>query len=92
VAFYADVDVRPSEEEDGAYYYTMQEDEYMLQDGVQEHVVCMYASDNYDQAMKAPDQNHFMEAVIKEVNDHIISNHWVLMTISKVAKGEKLLE
>jgi hypothetical protein len=47
---------------------------------------------NYDQAMKAPDKQNFIEAIVKEVNDHITSKHWILIPRSKVPKGVKLLD
>jgi hypothetical protein len=33
-----------------------------------------------------------MEAVVKEVNGHITSKHWILITISQVPKGVKVLD
>jgi hypothetical protein len=46
----------------------------------------------YDQAMSAHYKQNFLEAVVKEVNDHIISNHWVLLPRSQVPKGVKVLD
>jgi hypothetical protein len=40
----------------------------------------------YDQAMKDPDKKNFVEAIVKEVNDHITSNYWVLIPRFQVPK------
>jgi hypothetical protein len=46
----------------------------------------------YDQAMRAPDKHNYVEAIVKELNDHITSNHWVLIPRSQVPKGIKVLD
>ena len=45
----------------------------------------------FDQAMRAPDSNEFVKAVIKEVNDHIERKHWELIPREQVPKGVKVL-
>jgi hypothetical protein len=41
--------------------------------------------------MMAPDRQNFVEAVVKEVNNHITSKHWVIIPRSQVPKGVKVL-
>jgi hypothetical protein len=86
-----------TEEVDESYYDALHEDEYRIQDGMRYPVAFMSATDEenmlyYDQAMKAPDKQNFFEAIVKEVNDHITSNHWVLIPRSQVPKGVRLLD
>jgi predicted SnoaL-like aldol condensation-catalyzing enzyme len=46
----------------------------------------------YHQTMRAPDKKNFVESIVKEVNDHSTSNHWVLIPRSQVPKGIKVLD
>ena len=46
----------------------------------------------YHQAIKAPDKEEFMQAIVKEINDHIEGNHWALIPKEEVPKGEKILD
>jgi hypothetical protein len=81
---------------DEAYYDVLHEDNYRIQDDMKDPVAFMSSTDEdtmyYDQAMKAPDKQNFIEAIVKEVNDHITSKHWILIPMSKVPKGVKVLE
>eukprot|EP00970_Alexandrium_tamarense_P016063 scaffold6008_cov76-Alexandrium_tamarense.AAC.1 len=38
----------------------------------------------FHQAMKQPDSEEFVKAVVKEVNGHIENNHWQLVPRSEV--------
>jgi hypothetical protein len=65
-----------------AYYDAMHQDDYLLQDQMQNPIAFM-ASTNQDtmyfhQAMQAPDRDQFKKAVVKEVNDHIENHNWEL--------------
>jgi hypothetical protein len=78
-----------------AYYKAMHQEDYLLQDEMMNPVAFM-ASSNQDtmyfhQAMKAPDRKQFMQAVIKEVNDHIENKNWELIPRDKVPKGTTIL-
>jgi hypothetical protein len=77
-----------------AYYDALHEDEYRIQDDMRGQVAFMSATDEddvyYDQAMRGPDRQNFVEAVVKEVNDHIISKHLVLIPRSQVPKGVRV--
>jgi hypothetical protein len=81
---------------DEAYYDVLHEDDYRIQDDMKDHVVFMSSTDEdtmyYDQDMKAPDKKNFSEAIVKEVNDHITSKHWILIPRSKVPKGVEVLD
>jgi hypothetical protein len=81
---------------DEAYYDALHEDDYRIQDDMKDPVAFMSAKDEdtmyFDQAMKAPDKQNFVEAIVKEVNDHITSKHWILIPRSKVPEGVKVLD
>jgi hypothetical protein len=81
---------------DESYYDVLHEDDYRIQDDMKDPVALMSPTDEdkmyYDQAMRSPDKQNFIEAIVKEVNDHITSKHWILIPRSKVPKGVKLLD
>ena len=43
------------------------------------------------EAMAAPDRKQFLEAMLKEVRDHEDRGHWVLVPMSEVPKGQRVL-
>ena len=47
---------------------------------------------HYHQAMRAPDKGHFINAMIKEVEDHVQRKHWELIPISEVPPDTKMLD
>jgi hypothetical protein len=81
---------------DESYYNVLHEDDYRIQDDMKDPVSFMSSTDKdtmyYDQAMRAPDFKKIIEAIVKEVNDHITSKHWILIPRPKVPKGVKLLD
>jgi hypothetical protein len=81
---------------DEAYYDVLHEDDYRIQDDMKDPVAFMSSTDEatmyFDQSMKAPDKQNFVEAIVKEVNDHITSKHWILIPRSKVPEGVKVLD
>jgi hypothetical protein len=81
---------------DEAYYDALHEDDYRIQDDMKDPVAFMSSTDEdtmcFDQDMKAPDKQNFFEAIVKEVNDHITSKHWILIPRSKVPEGVKVLD
>jgi hypothetical protein len=85
-----------AEDVDESYYDVLHEDDYRIQDDMKDPVAFMSSTDEdtmyYDQAMRAPDKQNFIEAIVKEVNDHITSKHWILIPRSKVPKGVKVLD
>jgi hypothetical protein len=42
--------------------------------------------------MKAPDRNEFVNAIVKEMNDRIVSKNWELVPRQEVPKGMKVLD
>jgi hypothetical protein len=85
-----------AEDVDEAYYDILHEDDYCIQDDMRDPLAFMSSTDEdtmyYDQAMWAPDKQNFIEAIVKEVNDHITSKHWILIPMSQVPKGVKVLD
>jgi hypothetical protein len=75
---------------DESYYDVLHEDDYRILDDMKDPVAFMSSTDEdtmyYDQAMRSPDKQNFIEAIVKEVNDHITSKHWILIPRSKVPK------
>ena len=45
----------------------------------------------FDQTISQPDRNQFIQAIVKEVNDHIDHKHWRLIHISEVPEDQKVL-
>jgi hypothetical protein len=85
-----------AEEANEAYYDALQEDDYRIQDDMRYPVAFTSATDEgnmyYNQAMRAPDKQNFVEVAVKEIYDHITSKHWVLMPRYHVQKGVKVLD
>jgi hypothetical protein len=83
-----------AEEADKSYYDALHTYDYRIQDDMRDPVAFVPATYDgtmyYDQAMRAPDKHNCVEAVVKEVNDHITSNHWILIPRSQVPKGVKV--
>jgi hypothetical protein len=46
----------------------------------------------FHQAMKAPCQDEFVKAIVKEINDHIVSKNWELVPRQDVPAGVKVLD
>ena len=79
-----------------AYYDVLHEDDYIMQDQMCDPIAFKASSDPdtmyYHQAMTAPDRQHFLSAIVKEVNDHITNNHWALIPREEVPEGTKILD
>jgi hypothetical protein len=79
-----------------AYYDVLHEDDYSMQDKMCDPIAFKASSDPdtmyYHQAMTAPDRQHFLSAIVKEVNDHITNNHWALIPREEVPEGTKILD
>ena len=43
----------------------------------------------YHKAMHERDSGEFVEAIVKEINDHIINKHWELVDKVSIPKGTK---
>jgi hypothetical protein len=46
----------------------------------------------FHEAIRQPDREDFIKAIIKEINDHINRKHWILVLREKVPKGTKILD
>jgi hypothetical protein len=79
-----------------SYYEALHEDDYKLQDDMSDPIAFLSHHSDPDtmyfhEAVKQPDREEFIKAIIKEINDHIDRNHWVLVPRNKVPKGTKIL-
>jgi hypothetical protein len=45
----------------------------------------------FHEAIRQPDREEFIKAIIKEINDHIRRKHWILIPREQVPKGTKIL-
>ena len=79
-----------------SYYEALHEDDYVLQEKMMDPIAFKANGDPdnmyYHQAIRAPDKEDFMKAIVKEINDHINGNHWALIPREEVPKGEKILD
>ena len=78
------------------YYEPLHEEDFKLQDDMKDPIGFKASTDPdtmyYHQAMKAPDKEQFISAIVKEINDHITNNHWQLVPKSEVPAGTKVLD
>jgi hypothetical protein len=83
------------DDSDEAYYDALHEDDYALQDAMDNPIAFLAQTDAdtmyFDQAMQAPDRKEFVKTCIKEVNDHIDRKHWELVPREEVPKDVKIL-
>ena len=78
-----------------AYYEVLHEEDYQMQEDMSDPIAFL-ASTNadtmyFDQAMRQPDKDEFVKAIVQEVNAHIDRNHWELIPRSQVPKGNDIL-
>ena len=45
----------------------------------------------YHEAMEQHDSKHFVNAIVKEFNDHVEQKHWLLINKSEVLKGVTII-
>lgn len=79
-----------------SYYEALHQEDYRLQDEMDDPIA-FAAKDgedtlHYGQAMRAEDRRDFIEAMVKEVEDHVRRKHWKIVHISEVPKGHKVLD
>jgi hypothetical protein len=64
-----------AEDVDETYYNALNGDDYRIQEDMRDPMAFVSATYEdtmyYHQAMKSPDKKNFLEAIVKEVNDHI---------------------
>jgi hypothetical protein len=80
-----------------SYYEVLHEDDYKLQDEMSDPIAFLARTSDPDtmyfhQAIRQPDREEFIKAIIKEINDHIKHKHWVLVPREQVPKGMKILD
>ena len=81
-----------------AYYDVLHEEDFTLQDEMSDPIAFKASSDPdtmfYHEAISAPDRKQFMQAIVKEVNDHIENEHsWELaVPVNDVPEGTKILD
>ena len=78
------------------YYDIMHEFDYSIQQESDDPIAFLVKTDAdtmyLHQALKEPDRDQFVRAVIREVNDHIVRKHWELIPISQVPEGQTVLD
>jgi hypothetical protein len=79
-----------------SYYEVLHEDDYKLQDDMNDPIAFLSRTSDPDmmyfhEAIRQPDREDFIKAIIKEVNDHIKRKHWILVPREDVPKGTKIL-
>jgi hypothetical protein len=80
-----------------SYYDVMYEDDYFLQDKISDPIAFLSSHSDPDtmyfhEAIRQPDSEDFVKAIIKVLNDHIDRKHWILMPHNEVPKGTKILD
>ena len=78
------------------YYEAMHQDEYKIQDDIQDplaYLAISYPDAMYfGQAMKEPDSKEFLNALIREVKRHCELKHWKILPRGEVPKGQPILD
>ena len=73
-----------------------QQEEWDIQQAMQDPIAFATNSDPdtmyMHQAMKQPDKKEFLQAMDKEINDHVAKGHWKLIPKAKVPKGINVLD
>jgi hypothetical protein len=96
LAFAAERNDIQEEEAEERYYDAMHEDEYRIQDDVTDPIAFLAKTDEdtmyFHQAMKAPEKEEFIKAIVKEMNDHIVSKNRELVPRQDVPEGVKVLD
>jgi len=88
----------PATTDDEAYYDALHEDDYAIQDAMQDPIAFMSNKKGdadtmyYHQAMAAPDKPKFQEAMLKEFHDHVDRKHFIPVAIEKIPLGTKILD
>jgi hypothetical protein len=83
LAFAAERNDIQEEEAEERYYDAMHKDEYRIQDDMTDPIAFLAKADEdtmyFHQAMKAPEKEEFIKAIVKEMNDHIVAKKWELV-------------
>ena len=78
------------------YFDILHQEDYKLQDSMLDPIA-FAAKDgrdtlHYGQAMRAHDKRNFIQAMVKEVEDHVSRKHWGIVPRSAVPKGHRVLD
>jgi len=78
------------------YYEVMHEADYTIQNESNDPISFLAKTDADTmylyQALREPDRDQFIKAVIREVNNHIKRKHWELIPMSQDPEGHKVLD
>ena len=81
---------------DEEYFEVMHNLDYSIQQDLDSPITYLAKTDRdtmyLHQALREPDREKFVQAVIKEMNDHIVRDHWKLIPISQVPANQKVLD
>ena len=85
------------EQKNQQYYKVMHQEKYKIQDDMEDPSLAYLARSDpdtmyFDQAMKEPDHQEFLNAAISEVNSHCELKHWKLLPHKDVPKGQPILD
>ena len=82
--------------EEKKYYEDVHQDNYKIQYDTQEPLPYISSSGPdtiyFDQAVKHPDHNEFLNVAIRYVNSRFQLNHWKLLPGEEVTKGQPILD
>jgi hypothetical protein len=96
LAFAAESNNLQVEDAEERYYDAMHEDVYRIQDEMTDTITFLAKTDEdtiyFHQAMKAPERDEFVKAIVKEMNDHIVSKNLELVPRRDVPAGVKVLD
>lgn len=85
-----------TEEDRQNFFENLHHEDYQIQELLDDPICFKTTSDPdtmyYHQAMAAPDRANFLQAIVKEVNDHIQNEHWELVPLSEVPENTKILD
>ena len=83
------------EKEEQQYYEAMHQDDYKIQDGMQDPLAYLDSSDTdtmyFDKVMKQPYRKEFLNAEIREINSHFQLKHWKLLPREEVPTRKPIL-
>ena len=78
------------------YYKCMNERDYEIQDSMYGPIVFKASTDPdilyYHQAMTTDDPDQFIEAMVREIDDHCELRHWELIPREQVPEGQNILD
>ena len=79
-----------------AHFSRLADQEYKLQREMEQPIAFAASTDPdimyLHEALKQPDRAQFIQAIEKEVNDHVQRKHWRLVRKDDVPKGTKILD